>query len=91
MKKTLLLEEERGNMWKKTMEKANSALRFELRFLDNNERQGIHKIEVRNINFQDLMRHLQRGESVLITPELLENSSTNMKKKNRGPWYFVHT
>jgi hypothetical protein len=91
MKKTLLLEEERGNMWEKTMEKANLVSGFRLRFLGKDESQMMHKVEVRKINFQDLMRHLLRGESVFITPKLKENSSEDAKKReDRTPWYFAH-
>jgi hypothetical protein len=91
MKKTLLLEEERGSMWEKIMEKANLVSGFRLRFLGKDESQMVHKVEVRKINFQDLMRHLLRGESVLITPKLKENSSEDAKKlEDRTPWYFAH-
>jgi hypothetical protein len=89
--KKLLLEEERGNMWEKTMDKANPVSGFRLGFLGKDENQMIHKVEVRNINFQDLMRHLRRGESVLIIPKFRENSLTNAKKQeDRTPWYFAH-
>lgn len=91
MKKMLILEEERGNMWEKTMVKENPVSGFKLRFLGKNESQMIHKVEVRKINFRDLMRHLRRGESVLITPKFRENSLTNAKKQeDQTLWYFAH-
>jgi hypothetical protein len=90
MKRVSLLEEERGNMWKKTMEKANLVSGFKLRFLGKYENKMIHKVEVRNINLQDLMRHLRSGESILITPKFRENSSTDaQKQEDRTPWYFA--
>jgi len=74
------------------MERANPVLGFKLRFLNDNGNQIIRKVEVGTINFQDVMRHLRRGESVLITPKLLSNQSTNMKRQeNQAPWYFTHT
>ena len=72
-------------------EKANLVSGFRLRFMDKDENQIIHKVEVRKINFQDLMSHLRHGESVLITPKLLESSLKNANKKDQGSWYFVHT
>lgn len=100
MKEMLILEEEeKGNIPEELMEKVvqtSTVLRFRLQFLDNNENKikenrTIHKVEVRNLNFQDLMRHLQRGESVLIIPKLLGNSSRHAKKQgDRTPWYFAH-
>lgn len=46
--------------------------------------------EERNINFQDLMRHLHGGESVLIIPKFQENFTVKAKKQDRAPWYFTH-
>jgi hypothetical protein len=86
-----LEEEKRGNMWEKTMDKVDPISGFRLRFLGDDGSQLTHKVEVRNINFQDLMRHLRHGESVLITPKFRENSLTNTKKQeDRTPWYFTH-
>jgi hypothetical protein len=89
-----LKEEEKGNIPEKFMQNAiptSAALRFMLLYLNNDDNQTIHKVEVRNINFRDLTRHLQRGESIFITPELLEKSSKHTKKqKDRTPWYFNH-
>lgn len=90
----ILKEEEKGNMPEELMEKMVSTptvLRFRLLFLNNNANKTIHKVEIRNLNFQDLMRHLQRGESVLIIPKLLRNSSKHMKNhEDPTPWYFAH-
>jgi hypothetical protein len=94
MKETLIIEEEKGNIPEELMEKVvptSAVLRFRLLFLNNNENKTIRKVEVKNLNFQDLMRHLQRGESVFIIPKLLGDSSKDTKKQeNRAPWYFAH-
>ena len=94
MKEMLILEEEEGNMPEELMEKVvstSTVLRFRLLFLNNSENKTIHKVEVRNLNFQDMIRHLQRGESVLIIPKLLGNPSKHTKKhENQNPWYFAH-
>jgi hypothetical protein len=49
----------------------------------------VHELEVKNINFQDLRRHLQSGESVNIVPEFPDDAIDN-EKKDRSPWYFIH-
>lgn len=93
MKEMLILEEEKANTSEELMEnavKASPVLRFRLLFLDGNKDRAIHKVDVKNLNFQDLMRHLQRGESVLIIPKLLENSlETAEKGDDQSPWYFA--
>lgn len=92
MEKTLILKE-KGISPEKLAEKAfpkSSVVRFRLAYLNNSENQAIHKVGVRNINFLDLMRHLKKGESVLITPELLKDSLTQIKNQNQTPWYFAH-
>ncbi len=62
-------------------------LGYELQFLSSNE--TIHKVDVRSVNFQDVIRHLRHGEAVLITPRLQENP--DRKKPSRGSWYFTHS
>jgi hypothetical protein len=93
-KERLILEEERGNIPEELLEKVvppSAMQRFRLLFLNNNKNRTIQKVEVKNLNFQDLMRHLHRGESVYITPKLLGDSSKETKKQeDRSPWYFAH-
>ncbi len=91
MKSMLLIREEIGNAWQKTMEKAEPISGFTLRFLGTDAGQTIHKVDIRNINFQDLMRHLRCGESVIITPKPNGHTLDNVRKQeNRAPWYFTH-
>jgi hypothetical protein len=80
----LMLEEERPSEVK---EDSDLVLRYELQFLGDDER-AVHKVEVRSINFQDIIRHLRQGDSVLITPK---SQGDLHKKKNpdQGPWYFM--
>jgi hypothetical protein len=92
MKRMLILKEN-GVVSEELVGKAIPATniqRFKLLFMNNDESQRIHKVEVRNINFQDLMRHLKQGESVCITPELLGDPSVHTKKQDRASWYFAH-
>jgi hypothetical protein len=94
IKEMSIIEEEKGNIPEELVKKAvqtSAVLRFRLLFLSNNENKTIQKVEVKNLNYQDLMRHLQRGESVFIIPKLLEDSSKDTKKQeDRAPWYFAH-
>jgi hypothetical protein len=88
MKKRLMFGEEEGSL-SKVAERTNPVLGYRLQFLSNNETQTVHKVEVKSINLQDIMRHLCRGDSVLITPKLREELHTG-KKQNKVPWYFTH-
>jgi len=85
----LKLEEEEMEDSEKLVMETNSIWGFKLLFLNGDK--SIHQVEVRKINFQDLMRHLQNGESVLITPKLKEQSLTTKKlHEEQAPWYFTH-
>ncbi|MEM3459464.1 MAG: hypothetical protein QXW63_00030 [Candidatus Bathyarchaeia archaeon] len=91
MKKALKYEEDEmePELSEKVIEKISVIQGFKLLFLNGNK--SIHQVEVRRINFQDLMRHLQQGESILITPKLQkEFSVTMMKREEQAPWYFTH-
>jgi hypothetical protein len=79
-----MLEEEKVS---EVMEESDLVLRYELQFLSNNE-QTVHKVEVKGVNFQDIIRHLRQGDSVLITPKFQEDLHNN-KGKDQRPWYFM--
>jgi len=90
MKRALALkleEEEMGCSEKMVME-TNSIWGFKLQFLNGDK--SIHQVEVRKINFQDLMCHLQKGESVLIAPKSTKHFSNMEKHEKQGLWYIAH-
>jgi hypothetical protein len=62
-------------------------MKFKLVFRSDDRK--VHEVEVKNINLQDLRRHLQNGESVNIVPEFTDGITDN-KEKDRHPWYFIH-
>jgi hypothetical protein len=64
-----------------------TSVKFKMLFIRN--KTLIHQVEVRNVNFLDLMRHLEAGESVEIIPEL-DNNATDEHGRDRAPWYIVH-
>jgi hypothetical protein len=83
----LILEEE-GKITK-DIEHSSLVLHYELQFFTNDDSQAIHKVEVRSVDFYDVIRHLRQGESVLITPKFQENL-TKKQRQDRTPWYFRH-
>jgi hypothetical protein len=85
--RALILEEE-GKI-PKDMEHSSLVLRYELQFFTNDDSQAVHKVEVRSVDFYDIIRHLRQGESVLITPKLQENL-TKKQRRDHTPWYFIH-
>ncbi len=90
----ILEEEERGDIPEELLEKIvqpSATLRFRLLYLNSNGNGTLQKVEVKNLNFQDLMRHLRRGESIFITPKLPGDTLKEVKKlEDRSPWYFSH-
>jgi hypothetical protein len=87
MKKLLMPQEQAGEL-KETP--SFVVLGYRMEFLNKNADQIIHKVEVKNINFQDLTRHLRRGEPVLITPKLQEEHLVRARKQHRETWYIPH-
>ncbi len=68
-------------------EGSNLVLGYELQFLSKDESLTVHKVEVRSVNFQDVIRHLRQGDSVLITPKL--EDADKKRKQYQAPWYFT--
>jgi hypothetical protein len=88
MKKMLMHEEEEGTK-PEIIETPSSLHGYTLQFVSENENQTVRKVEVRRVNFQDIMRHLRQGDSVLIRPKFHEDSDKT-KKRDQAPWYFAH-
>jgi hypothetical protein len=84
----ILQDEERADIPEESVKDTNCVVGFRLVFLGDRG-QAIRKMEIRQINFQDVIRHLQHGDSVLITPKL-ENSETCLRSQDMEPWYFSH-
>jgi hypothetical protein len=72
------------------LENSNVVFRYELRFLSSDESQAVHRVEVKKLNLQDVIRHLRQGDSVLITPEFQEDINRK-KEPSKSPWYFAHS
>lgn len=65
---------------------------FQLFFLKNNENQDVTVEEVERIDFGEVEKHLEQGESVFITLKSREKVETNLIEWEHEveSWYFSH-
>ena len=65
---------------------------FQLFFLTDNKSSDIEVVEMNKIDFNEVKRHLEKGESVFIShkrkkkTEQVQTSNEEMEE----PWYFTH-
>jgi len=65
---------------------------FQLFFLRDNEDQSVEVEEVEEIDFREVKKHLENGESVFITLKRKEKSEKSLVKEEgvAEAWYFTH-
>jgi hypothetical protein len=65
---------------------------FQLFFLLNNENQDIEVIEVEEIDFTEVEKRLEKGESVFITRKRKQKLEPILVagEETVEPWYFTH-
>jgi len=65
---------------------------FQLFFLKNDEDQSIEVLEVEEIDFTEVKKRLDQGESVFITRKRKQkqNPSQTVGEEVIEPWYFSH-
>jgi len=65
---------------------------FQLFFLINNKNQDIEVVEVEEIDFTEVQRRLEKGESIFITRKRKQKSEPirASSKETLEPWYFTH-
>ncbi len=65
---------------------------FQLFFLENNENQGVTVEEVERIDFGEVEKHLEQGESVFITLKRKGKVETSLIEweHEEESWYFSH-
>jgi hypothetical protein len=65
---------------------------FQLFFLLNNENQDIEVVEVEEIDFTEVEKRLEKGESVFITRKRKQKSEPILvaSEETVEPWYFAH-
>jgi hypothetical protein len=62
-------------------------MKFKIRYLENDR--AIHQVEVRNINYSDVKRHLEAGDMVEIIPEFTEQNAKD-NNHDESPCYIPH-
>jgi hypothetical protein len=91
VKKMLIaMQQEEQDGQPKLMTSSKPVLGYKLQYLNANHSQIIHTDVVKRLYVQDILQHLQRGESVLITPKLQETFRARTKGLTQLPWYFTH-
>jgi len=65
---------------------------FQLLFLKDDEGQSVEVEEVEEIDFETVIKRVEQGESVFITPKRNEKLRTSLVAKDDAtePWYFTH-
>ncbi len=62
-------------------------MKFKIRYLENHK--VIHQVEVRNINYLDVKRHLEAGNMVEIIPEFTDQT-TKYRNHTERSFYVAH-
>lgn len=62
-------------------------MKFKILYLENS--QVVHEVEVRDVNYVDLKRHLQAGETVEIIPEFAGHDVKH-GDHDEAPYYITH-
>ncbi len=79
-----------GEMFEALEERAQRPfenMKFKILYLENG--QVVHKVEVRNVNYMDLRRHLHAGETVEIVPEFTDYEAKHASH-GESPYYVTH-
>jgi len=65
---------------------------FQLFFLLNNENQDIEVVEIEEIDFTEVKKRLEKGESVFITRKRKQELEPILVagEETADPWYFYH-
>jgi hypothetical protein len=66
---------------------------FQLFFLLNNENQDIEVVEAEEIDFTEVKKRLEKGESVFITRKRKQKSEPILVASEElvdDPWFFTH-
>jgi len=77
-------------MLRSVMETKKEKLTFQVFFLKNDEDQGVEVIEGKEIDFEEVKRRIERGESVFITRRQEQKLKPNLfsNKVEKDSWYF---
>lgn len=84
--------------WKELMLKSNLVelnrknLMCQLFYLTNNEKQDTEVVEIEEIDFTEVRKHLERGEIIFIACKNNQESVRILAagEETAKPWYFTH-
>lgn len=62
-------------------------MKFKVRYLGNDE--VAHEVEVRSVNYLDVKRHLEAGDTVEIIPEFTRQATKDSDHDERS-YYIIH-
>lgn len=65
---------------------------FQLFFLKDDEDQSVQVVEVKEIDFAEVIQHLNQGKSIFITRKHTRerNQKSRLSEDPRELWYFTH-
>jgi hypothetical protein len=72
--------------------KTSVELAFQLFFLLGNENRDVEVVEMDKIDFAEVKKRLEKGESVFITHRRKKKSEQVLvaSRETEDPWYFTH-
>jgi hypothetical protein len=86
-------EKEKEKMMRNVIENKEKETPFQLFFLKNDETQNVEVVEVNEIDFKEVKRRLERGESVFIKRKQQQKSDINLiaYETVKEPWYLLRS
>ena len=80
-------------MMRNVIENKKKEAPFQMFFLKNDENQTVESIESNEIDFKEVKRHLENGESVCITPKKEQKPDVNFiaYEQVKEPWYLLRS
>ena len=80
-------------MLRNVLESKKKEASFQLFFLKNDDNQSVEVVEADEVDFEEVKRHLENGESVFISPNREQNPDVKFigYEQVKEPWYFSHS
>lgn len=80
-------------MLEKTIQLNEKPPKFRLFFLKDDEEQNVEVEEVEEIDFENVRKRVEHGESVFITRKSKEKSERSLVEEENAVelWYFTHS
>ena len=80
-------------MMRKVIENEKKQAPFQMFFLKNDENQSVESIEVNEIDFEEVKKHLENGESVLFSKKEKRKPDVNFiaYEQVKEQWYLIRS